>query len=420
MTDDPTLPKFSAALLDASAAEAPSALVSAGDHVIALVEQWIARSNVAALVAVSDHSSAPIRKMARRGLSVLRSRGIAIPEATRLTPPGLGTRTQLTAEAWMMAPDARGGVVMVLAQRAPTRRYRTAFIYLHDGLGIQRVESGEQSQHQLREAMARLIPGSGLSPVSVPVEWARYRVAAARKRHQELGHPPPLGLMTAAALLGPVPEMPPPHPLSLDRFSFTSEEQADLARQSGELHRLPEFRGWLPPRGAVDQMLAAIGEHVNPDQQPSQAEMGALLEGAVQAATDRLFSPQAREHLVETMRDSALSVLTREGEARARRVVGAMQAIRAAGLITNPPHEVGFLRAFFDKAVAILLSQGKGSLKIPVRRPAVAPTGAAEPAQDGESTHGLDSQSLLSTPSTISAGVELPEENGWEQPSDRT
>jgi len=415
MTDDATLPQFAAALLDASAAEAPDALASAGDHVIALVEQWIARSNAAALIAVADHPSAPIRKMARRGISILRSRGVAIPEPARLTPPGFGARTQTTAEAWMMAPDARGGVVLVLAQRAPTRRYRTAFIYLHDGLGIQRVESGEQSQHQLRDAMARLIPGGGLNPVSVPVEWARHRVAEARKRHEQLGHPPPLGLMTAAALLGPVPDAPPPHPLSLERFSITPEEQAELAQNSGELHRLPEFRGWLPPRAAVDQMLASLGEHVNPEQQPSQPEMGALLEEAVKSATDRLFSPQARERLVETMRDSALSVLVRDGEAAARRVVGVMQAIRAAGLITNPPHEVGFLRAFFDKAVAILLSQGKGSLRIPVRRP-VAPAGAvAEPAVEGQP----DSTSLISSPSAPASEVGLPEESGWDGPPDR-
>ena len=50
-----------------------------------------------------------------------------------------------------------------------------------------------------------------------------------------------------------------------------------------------------------------------------------------------------------------------------------------AGLITNPPHEVPFLRAFFEKAVAVLAAQGQGNIRIPV--PAQAPLeGEAEPS----------------------------------------
>jgi hypothetical protein len=115
-------------------------------------------------------------------------------------------------------------------------------------------------------------------------------------------------------------------------------------------------------------MLAKVGEHLSPDVQPEQSELSALIEAQIKDATDRLFSPQLREQLVRTMKDSALSILAREGEARTLEVVAAMKRISAAGLITDPPHEIGFLRAFFDKALAILLAQGQGRLNIPVRR----------------------------------------------------
>jgi hypothetical protein len=74
---------------------------------------------------------------------------------------------------------------------------------------------------------------------------------------------------------------------------------------------------------------------------------------------------------VHTMKDSALSVLAREGEGKTLEVVATMKRVKAAGLITDPPHQLGFLRGFFDKALAVLLAQNNGHLEIPVRKSGV-------------------------------------------------
>jgi hypothetical protein len=79
------------------------------------------------------------------------------------------------------------------------------------------------------------------------------------------------------------------------------------------------------------------------------------------------------------MKDSALSVLAREGEVRTLEVVATMKNIGNAGLITNPPHEVGFLRAFFDKAVSALAYQDGGRLRIPMAQ--ANPSAADAPAE---------------------------------------
>ena len=47
-------------------------------------------------------------------------------------------------------------------------------------------------------------------------------------------------------------------------------------------------------------------------------------------------------------------------------VVATMDMVKNAGLITDPPHEVPFLKTFFEKALSILVAQGKGALRIPV------------------------------------------------------
>ena len=104
--------------------------------------------------------------------------------------------------------------------------------------------------------------------------------------------------------------------------------------------------------------------------------------------TDEL---ERREQLAGWMQDSALSVLQRAGEQPALEVVAAIKTIRAAGLITNPPHGIPFLRAFFDKAVGLMVAQGGGQLRIPVRKRPEEPEALTEEDEedgDGESASG--------------------------------
>ncbi|MGC4063571.1 MAG: hypothetical protein QM784_02775 [Polyangiaceae bacterium] len=384
-TKETDQPPFDASLVAAGAAEAIAALDRAGSRAGELIEQWKNVSNVAALDVAADLAQGPVRKAARRAISVLKSRGVPMPPRQRVAALR-STDVDERVEAYSVAPDATGGVVVVLAARTPTGRYRTAFVYLHDEIGIRRVEAGEQSLSQLREAMSRLVPGGAVRPVPVPVEWVRFRIAQARAKHKVHGQPTPLGLTTAASLLEPLPAEPPPHPLDTHLLEPSEELLKAAPGASGALHRLPEFRGWLPPKEAVDALLGQVGENLQPGEEPSQEKLSGLLEAAVIKMTDRFFAPQVRERLVMTMKDSALSVLGREGELIAMEVLATMRVISQAGLITNPPHEIGFLRGFFDKAIAVLLAQGQGSLRIPIRQAPAQATDA--PVSNGEATAG--------------------------------
>jgi hypothetical protein len=356
-----------AALLDADAERALGAADQAGGRAVSLVEQWVKRGNAAAVAEVAERGSGAARKAARRGLNVLKSRGITIPEKRRVATLA-APRGQESLEAWMMAPDTSGGVLVVIASRSPASRYRAAFVFLHDQHGVQRVENAELSQSQLRESLAGVLPGAQYKPVKIPVEWARARIAAARKRHAASGVPEPLGFASASALLEPVPDPAPAHPFDDEGLELADEDANELARESANLHRLPEFRAWFPTKAAVDEMLAKLGETLTPGEEPDADAMKAKLEQEIVAATDRYFSPERRAELVAAMKDSALSVLSREGEQRALEVAAVMKVVQNRGLITDPPHEVPFLRGFFEKAVSLLLAQGGGSLRIPIPR----------------------------------------------------
>jgi hypothetical protein len=371
--------KLAAADLSATAETAVAAITSAGKNSVALVEAWVKAGNAAAVNAAAERAEGAARKAARRGLNVLKARGVAIPTERRVTSVA-GEKSPEIEEALLLAPDSGGSVCLAITSRSVTSKAHSVFVFLHDDFGVHRVNQGELSQTQLKEALQRALPGAEYRPVKVPVAWARARIAAARKTHASRGLPEPLGFSSSASLLEPVPSEPEEHPFDGEGLELGDEDAQDLAKNSHALHLLPEFRGWFPPKGAVDELLFKVGEGLTPGTEPAPEELQKKLEEEIISATDRYFTPERREQLARMMKDSALSVLSREGEVRTLEVVATMKNIQNAGLITNPPHEVGFLRAFFDKAVSAIAYQEGGRLRIPMRAPAPAPLDAASGA----------------------------------------
>jgi hypothetical protein len=129
-------------------------------------------------------------------------------------------------EAFMLAPDAMGNLLIAITTRAPAARGKVVFVYLNDELGVQRVDFGELSQSQLKDALAKALPGAHFKAVGIPVDWARRRIAEARARHAERKIPEPLGFARAESLLNPVPEEPVQHPFDAEGFELSLEDAA--------------------------------------------------------------------------------------------------------------------------------------------------------------------------------------------------
>ena len=77
--------KLAAADLSASAETALQALQRAGEQSVALVEAWVKAGNAAAVNEASERAQGAARKAARRGLNVLKARGVAVPTACHVT-----------------------------------------------------------------------------------------------------------------------------------------------------------------------------------------------------------------------------------------------------------------------------------------------------------------------------------------------
>lgn len=360
---------FDDTLLGAGADTALAALERAGDRAEALVEAWIKANNAAAVNAAADGADGKARKAARRGLNVLKARGVKLPETARVASVS-GDKATETVEAWLLAPDGNGATLVTIASRSPTSRYKAIFVLVATG-GVVRVTSGELSQSELKDTFTRAVRGA-YRPVTIPLEYARARIDAARRAMKAQGIAEPLGFAGAEALLGTPPAGPLEHPLDAEGLELGDEDAKDLTAKSASLHALPEFASWLPPKPMVDELLALVGASLTPGEKPDQAQFDAALKEQLLAATDRFFTPERRAELVNVMKDSALSVLARDGEEKALAVVGAMRGIEKAGLITDPPREVPFLLGFFEKAIAVLLAQGNGQLRVPIPQKAPA------------------------------------------------
>ncbi len=408
MTDQATT-GLETKLLEATADTALEALDQAGPKAADLIQVWVKLGNAAAIAETAEAGTGALRKAARRGLNVLKSRGIAIPARTHVAQVGTPQDVKVD-EAYMLAPDTTGSSLFVFSQRTATSRCRAAFVIINDMYGVQRVDNDELSQSKLQDRLDNAITNGIYRPVKVPPTWARWRVAAALQRQRERGVPEPLGLTTARELLHPVPADPPPHPLDEEGLVLDDEDARELAKNSGRLHQLPEFTGWFPTKAAVDEMMLRLGETIQPDEKPADGHVETQLEEQVKAAADRYFTPELRERIVRLMKDSALGVLSRAGEQTALEVVATMKAVEQCGLITDPPHEVPFLRGFFDKAVAYLVAQGKGSLRIPVRTrlplDGAVPTHVAGTPDGGDAAAPEGENASAAAPSTDEAAGE--------------
>lgn len=244
---------------------------------------------------------------------------------------------------------------------------------MREPIGILHAGGGWISGSQLKDGRARATEALGVSPVPVSLEWARWRIAAARELNARSKHVVPLGYDNCRELFEPVPAAEPPHPVGDLEAAVTSEKAWADAPGSAGLHGEPEFRSWLPDRGALDELLQKLGARLGPEAAKEPEKVDEALRAEIADATDRFFSPEVRAIVAGRMRDAAISIRARKGDAVASTVLGVARAVTEAGLITSPPREIPFLLAFFQKGVSYLVQQGGGSLRVPVAAAPPAP-----------------------------------------------
>jgi hypothetical protein len=334
--------------LAAGADRARELVEEAGERGADLIAAWVACKNAAAVaeVAADDESPAPARKAARRGINVLKSRGVAIPERSRANPRPVVPAE--TFEAWFRPPDASGTSAFTLGARGAGGRYRLVDVIIKEGVGLVSVAGMEMSRTQLRETFDGIEQRFGHGPAPVPIAWARGRIAAARAENGVRGTPVPLGFGQHGDLLGKAPAPLPPHPADDAGLAWPGRDEA-LAR-SGKLHAEPELRGWLPEPSAMQELLRTVDQEketlIGADRAATEAKVVALIE----RVTDAYFTAEQRAKTALRMKDAAISILARGETARAADLIVTARATEAEGPVASA---IPFLRGLFEKAFGL-------------------------------------------------------------------
>ena len=352
--------------LSAKPETAARTLSEAGDAAEKVIEAWTQAQNAPTIVEAAHAETLPgsVRKAAKRALNILRARGVSIPEREAPASAPASTEEEVT-EATFTPPDARGTVSFTIARRQGGNRAHIAEVIVRDEMGVLQAVSAWMSRSQIKEAHQRVADSSGIPPVTVPAEWVRHRIAEAKKLNATSGALLPLGLERCKELVEPAPKTAPPHPIA-ELEATVRDDNAIAAKVA--LHIEPEFRGWLPDGPALDELLRKVGEGMTAEESQDAAKVDAVVKEEIKNATDRYFTPELRATIAGRMRDAALSVRQRAGDARAREVIQVAHAIEQAGLITSPPHEIDFLQMFFTKGISFMAQRQGGQLRVPMRR----------------------------------------------------
>jgi hypothetical protein len=279
------------------------------------------------------------RKIVRRAIHVLRSRGIdartGAPARGSVLKP-LGERDE---QAFLTPIDPAGQRVAFLI--TPGTVVRVFEVLVSDEAGILRVEHLETKRRDARRLVERL--GRGPLPIS-PVDPAELR-SLLRRAVQRAGSRAP-GNVDPAALAALTSGDPAPTPGERARERWSGRAKSDAEADSVLASRLQ--RGVVPPwllsTEALDRLVHALASAERSPLVLSEAQQRARREELLVGAADELMTSELRELWAERLEETAAVLAAQADEEGAAALVQVAGRVRAPG----PALAVPLLRSLLE------------------------------------------------------------------------
>jgi len=310
----------------------------------AIVRAALVAGRADLLAALATAADRAVAKEAKRGLHVLRSRGVEVPEPARPPAPAAPPATEETFPCFVSAIDSQGERAVWIARNVPGRGIEVGQAVVSDVLGLLELQVGLLGRKEFRTFGRDVAErGRSMGVAEVSAGLARSIVAAARRVNDASGRRVPEGADAWLARMGPA------EPLRDPAAAFPAlpgdEERAAL-ESSAELHDLPMLRGWIADEQALRTLAHKLDEiAVSPlyvDEQQRSAQAASAIADAVEAYFDEPRRSRLSSRLYETA--SHLQGLG-DGE-RARSAAATARAL-AAGV---PAGRIPFARLLVEKA----------------------------------------------------------------------
>lgn len=324
----------------------------------ALVQAWLGRKNAGAIAAAAqDDAPSTVRKPARRALGVLKSRGVPIPERKNVV--NLTQKPTFSIEARSLFPDGRGAQIWWVAKIASTGATDVVEITTVDRQGIVSLNRGTPTAGNLRQVWQSWAARVGRAPSEVPLDYARKRIAFAKKQSLQRKQVLPMGFDAAKELLGDDSQTAVErHPIELEELSLPTDEAAVKARieKSMHLHEEPEFGSWLPEDSVAVEVLKTVSERVNglPEaDRTNQERVDKVVEAAIEESANGYFNEERKALYGQRMLDAAWSLYRAGLVGRAIDALLVADAIKKAGIVSDRPSDIPFVRGLFVKLLAV-------------------------------------------------------------------
>ncbi len=314
---------------------------------LAALRAALAAGRADVLAAAAASAAREVAKEAKRGLHLLRTRGVVVPEVPRATPLPPPPAAEPELPCYASALDGHGERAVWLARAVPGKGVEVAQAILSDVNGLTSLQVGMLGRKEYRAFAASLLErGGSLGVLEVRRELAHALMAEGRRISEAAGRPLPEGAALWLSRLGEAQPLADP----AARFApLPPDEERAAVAASGQLHQLPLLRGWLADEDALRAAAARLDEiGVSPlyldDRQRAEQAAHAL----AQAVTGYFDGP--RRVLWSRRLWVAAAHLADAGEEASARAAAAAARALAAGA---DPLDVPFARLLFEKALPL-------------------------------------------------------------------
>jgi hypothetical protein len=295
-----------------------------------LVELLVARGDADRLGTLAAGGDRALAKRARRGLHLLRARGVQaeIPraQATARVAPSASVEEE---PASIASTPIRDGERLVWYARASEGGVEVHQARMTEEEGLTRYEVGLPTRREWREACDEVLGDPLLAAARVPPRWARWLLEEAYRRALDAGRSPPRRYAEVRHLLDKT-EPPARHP-ALERLAGQAPPAEAAPRGTGlagarkepqstaRVLQLPEVTTWIPDEAAARRAYGEIEKLASSPLVLEPRQRAAQVRELLLRACDEALGGPWRARLERRLQDLAFHLLCRAASPHADR-----------------------------------------------------------------------------------------------------
>jgi hypothetical protein len=318
--------------------------VLGGDAARALVAVLVERRDAERLAILAQRGARDLAKEARRGIHLLRTKGVAAEAPRKAAPAPAPIAAAEPDEAYGSSPDGKGDRLVSVLRLSHDGGFDQIHVTISDETGLVEIVTGRGPKKAFRN-LKRRFEQSHLVFAELPFDHALALVQEAYEKTVALGRAVPPGYAAARGSLegGPGSAARLPHP-ALAIAPATQLGATDAAA----LHELPDLLSWVPDREVLRQLSMRLDEVATSQLMVDEGQRAAARVAAIDRAIESSFEAAGRAAWRRRLLDAALVYGAAGHEDDAARLRAQADRLGAADF---RPVEDPFARALVEKVL---------------------------------------------------------------------